>query len=147
MFERIPFSGNAIDRLDALRDDDAALASLHADPTSRYLPFSDGRAWIDLDGSPRLAWLPGEALGAHTGEPLLLGRLDGAARFALAVDAVPGEPSSGKFIDARSIAAVPMPASDRARCYGQLTRWLGGTHHTGQRIAPMLWREALGGFR
>lgn len=124
MFERIPFSGNAIDRLDALRDDDAALASLHADPASRYLPFSDGRAWIDLDGSPRLAWLPGEALGAHAGEPLLLGRLDGAARFAVAVDAVPGEPSSGKFIDARSIAAeLPVAESGLMAHARSLLEW------------------------
>ncbi len=105
MFERIPFSGNAIDRLDALRDDVDALAALHADPAGRYLPFNDGRAWIDLDGPPRLAWLPGDALDGQAGETLLLGRLDGVTRFTIATDRTPGQPSHGKFIDARSIAA------------------------------------------
>ncbi len=104
MFETIPFAGNRIDRLDALRDDPDALSALRDDPASRFLPFNDLRPWIDLGAAPRLGWLPRTALETPGGEALLLGRVDGHACFALAVDRVPATPAQGKFIDARSIA-------------------------------------------
>ncbi|MDX1593865.1 MAG: NAD(+) diphosphatase [Gammaproteobacteria bacterium] len=109
MFERIPFAGNAIDRLDGLRDDPAALGALRDDPGSLFLPFRDLKAWIRVGRTPRLGWLPRTRLTQTDGEPLLLGRLQGAARFAVALDAPPGD-DGGKFIDARSIAADLSPA-------------------------------------
>ena len=108
MFEQIPFSGNTIDRLDGLRHDSGAVAGLLDDPASRFLPFHDLRAWIRLAGAPRLGWVSRDDLGtdgADVTEPLLLGRLDGVSRFALALDNDRPPASDGKFIDARSIAA------------------------------------------
>jgi NAD+ diphosphatase len=107
VFEAIPFSGNAIDRLDGLRHDAAAVAALGAAPASRFLPFHQLKPWITLTGPPRLGWIERARLGAGpAAEPLLLGRLDGAAHFAVALDgAQPALGADGKFIDARSIAA------------------------------------------
>ena len=108
MFESIPFSGNTIDRLDALRHDEDALAALHADTATRYLPFHDLRPWIALDPAPRLGWVTAAELDGRReagAEPLLLGRHAGVARFALPVSAAPEGSAEGKFIDARSIAA------------------------------------------
>ncbi len=124
VFESIPFSGNVIDRLDAMRDDATALAALHADPESRYLPFNEARPWIDLDGPPGLGWLPGDALPARVDEPLLLGRLDGVTRFAITVDEIPERPAHAKFIDARSITAdLPVAESGLLAHARSLLEW------------------------
>lgn len=132
MFERIPFSGNAIDRLDAARDDAHTLAALLADPGSRYLPFDDTRPWIDLNGSPGLGWLPRDALPELLGEPLLLGRLGGVARFAVAVAESPTPPGQAKFIDARSIAAdLPIAESGLLAQARSLLAW-----HAAHRFCP-----------
>jgi NAD+ diphosphatase len=124
VFEHIPFSGNPVDRLDALRDDADALAALHTDPASRYLAFSETRPWIDLAEGPRLGWLPGDAVGATGSETVLLGRHDGVPRFALAVESTPARPVGGKFIDARSIAAdLPVAESGLLAHARSLLAW------------------------
>jgi len=131
VFERITFSGNTIDRLDGLRHDAAAVASLRDDPSSRFLPFHDLKPWITLSGSPRLGWVAGKTLDSATVkgfEPLLLGRLDGAARFALALDSDHPPGANGKFIDVRSVA--PQLAAAESGLLAQARSLLDWhTHH------------------
>jgi NAD+ diphosphatase len=142
VFESIPFAGNAIDRLDALRHDAAALAALHANPATRYLPFRELKPWIALEPAPHLGWVAAAALddAADTGpEPLLLGRLDGAARFALALtdDATPA--ADGKFIDARSIAPSLAAMESGQRAPGRtLIDWHASHRHCARCGSPTI---------
>ncbi|SOB80956.1 NAD+ diphosphatase [Sphingomonas guangdongensis] len=70
------FTGSWLDRADAVRHDDAALAALGADPGARLLVLDAGDPQVGADG--RLAWQP----VAELGELLFLGLHDGVPHFA-----------------------------------------------------------------
>lgn len=141
MFEQIPFAGNAIDRLDGLRHDAAALAELRDDPRSRFLPFHQLKPWITLARAPRLGWVARDRLepaSASAGEPLLLGRQDGVAHFALALAGTPPAlAADGKFIDARSIAAQLSAAESGLLAQARsLLEWHANHRHCARCGAP-----------
>ncbi|RMF35172.1 MAG: NAD(+) diphosphatase [Alphaproteobacteria bacterium] len=150
--QEITFAGGRLDRAAALREDEAAIAALLADPAARILPVWRGKPLFRLgDASgPVLGWqAPGAAvLGEAREAPILLG-LDGpVAHFAADVSAwedpdadaaemqrfldrsrnsYPGLPEDCKFIDLRSIMAE-LTAPDAADA--ALAKAMLGWHHT-----------------
>jgi NAD+ diphosphatase len=88
------FSGNPLDRADALRRDPEALASAAADPQSRYLLMWNLNVLTIADpAQPALGWLAqpeAERLAVDL-PPVLLGLEDGRAHFALDVSSL-GDP-------------------------------------------------------
>ncbi len=78
------FSGNPLDRADALRRDTAWLARVEADFASRFLPFSDLQVLLKGSG---LGWISvAEAEAAGNGAPpVLLGLAEDVAHFAVDV--------------------------------------------------------------
>jgi len=90
------FSGAGLDRAAEQRGDAAWVAERAADPASRAVAVTDGGVVLDGD---RLARFPLSAVG---GEPVLLGLQDGAALFAVDVDAPPG----GRAAHLREAAAL-----------------------------------------
>jgi NAD+ diphosphatase len=83
--EQVTFGGSALDRAAELRGDGGALAEALADPRSRAIvlwrgkPLVSGRDQISLVRLP----LGHPLLGEAPGLPVLLGREEGAATFAL----------------------------------------------------------------
>ncbi len=110
------FAGNPLDRADALRRDPEWLASVRADPTSRFLAFARLNVLLTGGESSELAWLSAQrtnALGLP-GEPIFLGLMDSIAHFAVDVSGVeetvipPG--SNLSFSDCRAAAmSLPTP--------------------------------------
>ena len=84
----LTFAGNPLDRADALRRDEAMLATLANDPDSLYLPFHQLQVAI-VDGEPlTLGWLEQPAISSITSScppPVLLGLINDRAHFALDV--------------------------------------------------------------
>jgi NAD+ diphosphatase len=121
MADRIPFTGNPLDRAHNFRHDETWVAEQLANPSARFLLFSQ------LDpathqSDPALVWINAPqrvALGAVANAelvPMLLG-LDGDAPcFALDVSGVPDplehlDLESARFTDTRSIA-TSLPAAE-----------------------------------
>lgn len=114
------FSGNPLDRADAMRRDDAVVAAAAAHPDSRYLLLWNLNVLTiaDPDG-PRLGWL-NQADAARLGidlPPILLGLEGGVAHFALDVSVL-GDPMHElnlgppwQFDDARR-AAMGLPMAE-----------------------------------
>ena len=82
----ITFAGSFLDRADALRTDIPQLDHHMVDPTSKTLPFWQGKPLFDLTpAGPRLAWLPvtDDLITGAEIAPALLGLdKDGVAHFA-----------------------------------------------------------------
>ena len=83
--ETVTFGGSALDRAGEVRGDATALAALQADPAARAIVFWRGKPLIRPERPAALARLPMDhpALAEARGTPILLGREDGAARFAV----------------------------------------------------------------
>jgi NAD+ diphosphatase len=79
------FTGSPLDRVEVERLDPGALAHAVTEPGARFLPLDD---YIPAtDGRGALAWVPLPPLPAE--ELVLLGRIDGAPRFAWLDPAAP----------------------------------------------------------
>ncbi len=114
----IGFTGNTLDRAEALRRDEAALALLAQHPASRLLPF------VGLDPVLRgndIGWVP--LVGSPVESDLVLLGLDstGVAHFAGAVPA--GDGLEGQAVNARS--AAQMFGDSRAAIIGHARALLG----------------------
>lgn len=103
--EQVTFGGSGLDRAGEVRSDPAALAALVLDPDSRAILFWRGKPLIKLGrpaGLVRLAMDHPVVLQASA-EPILLGREEGSARFAIDLSAWEPEgldPSAlGGFLD------------------------------------------------
>jgi len=116
------FSGNPLDRADALRRDEPALTAAAADPASLYLPFWNLNVLTqrpEASDTPMLGWLSQpdiERLGIDV-PPVFLGKADGLAHFALDISGL-GDPthelnllSNWQFGDAR-MAAMGLSIQD-----------------------------------
>ena len=83
--ERVTFGGSALDRAAELRGDIPALAAAMQDPAARTVVLWRGKPLLSgADGARVLARLPLDhpILKDARSEPILLGREEGAARFA-----------------------------------------------------------------
>ncbi len=104
----ITFAGSFLDRADALRTDIPKLDEHIANPTSKTLPFWQGKPLFDLtpDG-PRLAWLPvtDDLITGAEIAPALLGLdKDGVAHFAADVSYIaPPDEKPAEFVDKRTL--------------------------------------------
>lgn len=101
------FTGSPLDRAEALRRDDDALAAAAANPAARWLILDALKPVLDVSGpSPALAW---QSSPTDTNASVLLGLDEGAPRFAAPGPAV--QPL--KAIDARS-ASGQLPGAEAA---------------------------------
>lgn len=82
--EMVTFGGSALDRAGEVRGDPEALAALQADPAARAVLFWRGKVLIAPERPAELVRLPLDhpVLAEAEAPPILLGREDGAARFA-----------------------------------------------------------------
>lgn len=82
--ETVTFGGSALDRAGEVRGDAQALAALQADPAARAVLFWRGKVLIAPERPAALVRLPMDhpVLAEAQSAPILLGREDGAARFA-----------------------------------------------------------------
>jgi NAD+ diphosphatase len=97
------FAGARLDRVTERRRDDAWVAALRADPTSRAVVAANGQVLADGD---ELALVPLSEVGASSGEPLLLGLEDGRALFAVDADGLaPDALAPARLVGVRDIAS------------------------------------------
>lgn len=82
--EQVTFGGSALDRAGEMRCDAAAVEALACDPAARAVLFWRGKPLITPDRPAALVRLPMDhpVLQEAGPDPILLGREDGAARFA-----------------------------------------------------------------
>jgi len=82
--EQVTFGGSGLDRAGEIRGNPDAIAAALADPAARGILFWRGKALISPARPAGLARLPLDhpVLAEATMDPILLGREDGAARFA-----------------------------------------------------------------
>ncbi|MBQ0718209.1 MAG: NAD(+) diphosphatase [Sulfitobacter litoralis] len=82
--ETVTFGGSALDRAGEVRADKDAVAALRADDAARAILFWRGKVLVDPARPASLVRLPLDhpALADAGSAPILLGREDGAARFA-----------------------------------------------------------------
>lgn len=82
--ETVTFGGSGLDRAGEIRSDQAALAEARADPDSRAILFWRGKPLVSLVNPAVLVRLPMDhpVLRAASQDVVLLGREEGAARFA-----------------------------------------------------------------
>lgn len=114
------FSGNPLDRADAMRRDEAAIAAAANHPDSRYLLLWNLNVLTIADpAGPSLGWLRQADIARLNIElpPVLLGLSDGVAHFALDVSTL-GDPMHElnlgppwQFDDARR-AAMGLPMAE-----------------------------------
>ena len=104
-------AGLYVDRITHLRDDPAYLEAAIADPRSRVVPVWDQLNLVVAEEPPRaalvaLAGLPQSRRNAD--ELILLGQMDGAPCFAVAVDAgaAAGIAGTARFQDLRTLLSV-----------------------------------------
>jgi len=109
------YAGMPLDRDDALRRDEVAVARLRADARSRVLPLWRYQHLVTGMERPEPVWQTGEAAGELLSGALLwvlLGRVDGIAHFAVDVSHL-DEPErrgpfagQGRFVDLRAIGPL-----------------------------------------
>jgi len=82
--ERVTFGGSALDRAGEIRGDANAVAEARADPAARAILYWRGKPLITPARPAALVRLPMDhpVLAEATEAPILLGREEGAARFA-----------------------------------------------------------------
>ncbi|MGJ8615437.1 MAG: NAD(+) diphosphatase [Sulfitobacter sp.] len=82
--EQVTFGGSALDRAGEIRGDANAVAAARIDPAARAILYWRGKPLITPARPAALVRLPMDhpVLAEATAEPILLGREDGAARFA-----------------------------------------------------------------
>ena len=82
--ETVTFGGSGLDRAGESRDDPEKVAALRADPEARAVVFWRGKPLIKTENPAALVRLPLDhpVLTEAREAPILLGREDGAARFA-----------------------------------------------------------------
>jgi NAD+ diphosphatase len=102
--EQVTFGGSGLDRAAEIRGDAAALDMAGRAPETRTILMWRGKPLIRRERPAALIRLPMDhpALAAATEAPILLGREDGAVRFATAIDGwEPQEDTSqvGQFVD------------------------------------------------
>lgn len=87
--EQVTFGGSALDRAGEIRGDVDAVAIARADPQARAILFWRGKPLITPQNPAALVRLPLDhpVLKLAQAEPILLGREDGAARFAFDISA------------------------------------------------------------
>jgi NAD+ diphosphatase len=111
MTNRIPFSGNPLDRAARERRDPIWLEQKMTDRSSRFLALWRLQVPVTGDDSPRLAWADASQVARLEYQPpcFLLGHLDGAAYFAVDVSALTDPAQAlgldgARYADARSLA-------------------------------------------
>ena len=98
--ETVTFGGSALDRAGEIRGDGDAIAAAREDPASRAILFWRGKPLVSLADPAVLVRLPMDhpVLRKASPENILLGREDGAARFALNLsDWVPDDLDEGRW--------------------------------------------------
>lgn len=108
--ETVTFGGSGLDRAGEMRADKEAVAALRADGAARAILFWRGKVLIDPTRPASLVRLPLDhpALGVAVEQPILLGREDGAARFAFDIsDWLPDD------LDPRHLGAFLDPSEQR----------------------------------
>lgn len=114
------FTGNPLDRADALRRDPEWLQAAARDPGSRFLPLWQLNVLVDSAEEPaRLAWLATEAVERLEIQlpPVFLGLADGVPHFALDISAV-HDPAhelalvNGLAFKESRAAAMSLPVAD-----------------------------------
>ena len=96
--ETVTFGGSNLDRAGEVRADPDALAAMEADPQARAVVLWNGKPLIARERPASLALLPMDhpILQEHGGMRIMLGREDGAPRFAVDLSAwVPDEQDTG----------------------------------------------------
>lgn len=107
LIEGLGLVGSPLDRADALRRDDEALARLRDDASSRWLALTELRPILDTSGGGcDLLWLARDELPADVPWLFLGLQEDGRACFAAAVP--PGTVARGEAMELRP-AAMRMP--------------------------------------
>lgn len=128
--ETVTFGGSALDRAGELRDKPDAVAAALQDPDTRAIVLWRGKPLISPERPTTLARLPlnHPVLAEAQEAPILLGREDGAARFAYDISAwVPeglDESALGGFLDP---SAQQHPALPKELAFLELRRimtWL-----------------------
>ena len=117
--ETVTFGGSALDRAGEVRADKEAVAALRADDAARAILFWRGKVLIDPARPASVVRLPLDhpVLADAGSAPILLGREEGAARFAY--DLSPWMPDDfdprqlGSFVD-QSEQRHPMLPPDYA---------------------------------
>ncbi|MFS2318502.1 NAD(+) diphosphatase [Maricaulis sp. D1M11] len=118
------FAGNPLDRGDALRRDETALAQLPDSPSARYILFSSRRPLVTSTGA--LAWLERDAARALApdGEAYFLGHWGEFACFALAAPDELDSVEAGQFTDTRQAVMVMPPSESGVLAQGlALVNW------------------------
>lgn len=104
--EHVTFGGSGLDRAGEIRNDPDAVAAAKADKDARAILFWRGKPLLSMSEPAHLVRLPMDhpVLSEIDQNPILLGREDGAARFAFDLSAwVPealDETALGGFLDA-----------------------------------------------
>jgi NAD+ diphosphatase len=105
------YTGNWLDRADALRSDAAKIEALRQHPSSQFLALQSQKPVLDVGAmKPKLLWLEGDDIPAQS-EAIFLGLRGEIAHFAVAIDSTVALP--GKALDARA-AAMQMEPADSA---------------------------------
>jgi NAD+ diphosphatase len=83
--ELVTFGGSALDRAGEIRADPEAVAAARQDPDAKAIVFWRGKPLLQLERPAALVRLPMDhtVLREAKEDPILLGREDGAARFAV----------------------------------------------------------------
>lgn len=108
--ETVTFGGSGLDRAGEVRADKDAVAALRADPDARAILFWRGKVLIDPNRPASVVRLPMDhpALEDAAEAPILLGREDGAARFAFDISGwMPDD------LDPRHLGAFLDPSEQR----------------------------------
>jgi len=128
--EQVTFGGSGLDRAGEIRSDAEALATAMQDPAARAVLFWRGKALVSPARPAALVRLPIDhpVLGESRVDPILLGREDGAARFAYDIsDWVPDDfdpDQLGGFLDP---SEQSHPALEGGQVFAELRRvmtWL-----------------------
>ena len=87
--EQVTFGGSTLDRAGEIRSNAMAVATARSDPAARAVLFWRGKPLITPERPAALVRLPMDhpVLQVATADPILLGREDGAARFAFDISA------------------------------------------------------------
>ena len=145
--EDVTCGGSGLDRAGEVRGDAAALAAAAADPTARTILLWRGKPLMDRSRPAKLLRLPMDhpVLASADPSPILLGREDGAPRFAH--DLTGWEPEN---LDTSQLGGFLDPSEQHHPDFGadevrhRMSPWAGGNApalpatHTISR-APTRW--------